>query len=65
MRQKSTRYYVLKLNRGVVTWKSSKQTIIFRSTMEPKFVVLKMISTKVGWLKSFLANIPLGMKPTQ
>ena len=35
-----------------------------RSTMEPEFVALKMAGSEAEWLKIFLANIPLGMKPT-
>jgi len=32
--------------------------------MESEFVVLEMAGNEVEWLKNFLANIPLGMKPT-
>jgi len=32
--------------------------------MESEFVTLKMASSEVEWLKNFLANIPLAMKPT-
>jgi len=32
--------------------------------MESKFVVLKMVGSEAEWLKNFLENIPLGMKPT-
>jgi len=40
------------------------QTIIARSTMKFEFVALEMASSEVEWLKNFLANILLGMKPT-
>jgi len=32
--------------------------------MESKFVDLEIFGSEVKWLKNFLANIPLGMKPT-
>jgi len=44
--------------------KISRQTIITRSTMESEFVALEMASSEAEWLKNFLANILLGMKPT-
>ena len=49
---------------GVITWRSIKQTFIARSTLDSEFVALKMASSEVEWLKNFLANIALGMKPT-
>jgi len=32
--------------------------------MEFEFVALEMAGSEAEWLKNFLANIPLGMKPT-
>ena len=61
---KSTSGYVFTLGGGAVTWRSVRQTIIARSTMESEFVVLEMAGSETEWLKTFLANIPLGMKPT-
>ena len=61
---KSTSGYVFTLGGGAVTWRSAKQTIIARSTMESEFVALEMAGSEVEWLKNFLSNIPLGMKPT-
>ena len=61
---KSTSGYVFTLGGGAVTWRSARQTIIARSTMESEFVALEMIGSEAEWLKNFLANIPLGMKPT-
>ena len=56
--------YVFTLGGDAVTWRSTKQNIIARSTMESEFVALEMAGSEVEWLKNFLANIPLGMKPT-
>jgi len=32
--------------------------------MESEFVALEMAGSEAEWLKNYLANIPLGMKPT-
>ena len=61
---KSTSGYVLTLEGGAVRWRSARQTIIARSTMEFEFVALEIAGSEAEWLKNFLANIPLGMKPT-
>ena len=60
---KSTNGYVFTLGGGTVTWRSARETIIARSTMEYEFVALEMAGSEAEWLKNFLANIPLGMKP--
>ena len=52
------------LGDGALAWRSARQTIIARSTMELEFVALEMAGSEAEWLKKFLANIPLGMKPT-
>jgi len=61
---KSTSDYVFTLGGGAITWRSARQTIIARSTMETDFVALEMAGSEAEWLKKFIANIPLGMKPT-
>ena len=55
---------VVILGGGVIAWRSVRKTIIAWSTMESKFVDLEIFGSEVKWLKNFLANIPLGMKPT-
>jgi len=52
------------LHCGAVTWRLARQTIIARSTMESEFVTLEIVGSEAEWLKNFLANIPLRMKPT-
>ena len=47
------------LGGGVVSWKSSKQTCIARSTMELEFIALDKGREEVEWLHLFLENIPL------
>jgi len=61
---KYTSDYVFTLEGGAITWRSVKQIIITRSTIEFEFIALKMDGREVKWLKNFLANILLGMKPT-
>ncbi|XP_071939234.1 uncharacterized protein [Coffea arabica] len=55
---KSTSGYVFTLGGGAIAWKSARQTIIARSTMESEFVALELIGTEAEWLRNFLANIP-------
>ncbi|XP_047264075.1 secreted RxLR effector protein 161-like [Capsicum annuum] len=55
---KSASGYVFTLGGGAISWKSAKQTIIVRSTMESEFVALKLAGTEAEWLRNFLANIP-------
>ena len=61
---KSTSGYVFILGRSAVSWKSTKQTCITRSTMEAKFITLKKVSFEAEWLRNLLVDIPLWMRPT-
>ena len=50
---------------GVVTWTSAKESIITKSLRDFEFVALELAGTEAELLeKNFLANIPLGDKPT-
>ncbi|XP_070048707.1 uncharacterized protein [Nicotiana tomentosiformis] len=59
MKQNPLSGYVFSLGGGAISWKSTKQMIIARSTMESEFVALEIASSEVDWLRNFLANIPL------
>ena len=61
---KSTSGYIFILGGGVVSWKSSKQSLIARSTMESEFIALNLAGYEADWLRNFLIEIPLGIKPT-
>jgi len=61
---KSTSGYVFSLGGGAVVWRSSKQSIIARSTMESEFIALELVGSEAEWLRNLLANSPLGIKPT-
>ena len=60
---KSTSGYVFILGGGAVSWKSSKQTCIARSTMESEFIALDKAGEEAEWLRNFLVDIPFWPKP--
>ncbi|XP_073152069.1 uncharacterized protein [Henckelia pumila] len=60
---KSTSGYVFTIGGGAVSWKSSKQTCIARSTMESEFIALDKAGEEAEWLRNFLEDIPCWMKP--
>ena len=43
---------------AIVSWKSSKQTVIARSTMESEFIALDKCGEGAEWLRHFLEDIP-------
>ena len=55
---KSTSGYVFTLRGAAVSWKSSKQTYIARSTMESEFIALDKAGEEAEWLRNFLEDIP-------
>ena len=48
---------------AIVSWKSSKQTVIARSTMESEFIALDKCGEEAEWLRHFLEDIPRFPKP--
>ena len=60
---KSTSGYVFTLGGAAVSWKSSKQTCIARSTMESEFIALDKTGEEAEWLRNFLEDIPMWTKP--
>ena len=60
---KSTSGYVITLGGGAVSWKSSKQTVTARSTMESEFVALEKAGTEAEWLRNLLIDIPIWKRP--
>ena len=61
---KSISDYVFTLGGGVVSWKSSKQTLIATSTMESELMALESTGKEAECLRDFLSGIPLGMQLT-
>ena len=45
-----------------MSWKSSKQTCIARSTMKSEFIALDKDGEEVEWLRNFLKDIPNWLK---
>jgi hypothetical protein len=60
---KSTSGYVFKIGGAAVSWKSSKQTCLARSTMESEFIALDKAGEEAEWLRHFLEDIPVWPKP--
>ena len=55
---KSQSGYVFTLGGATISWKSSKQMIIAKSTMESKFIAQDKCGEEVEWLHHFLDDIP-------
>ena len=60
---KSTSGYVFTIGGAAVSWKSSKQTCIARSTMEAEFIALDKAGEEAEWIRQFLEDIPNWSKP--
>ncbi|KAM0008390.1 putative RNA-directed DNA polymerase [Helianthus debilis subsp. tardiflorus] len=50
--------YVFTLAGAATAWKSSKQTVIARSTMESEFFALDKSGEEAEWLRQFVEDIP-------
>ena len=50
LESKSTSGYIFTLGGGAISWKSSKQTCIARSTMESEFIALDKAEEEAEWL---------------
>ncbi|KAJ9543833.1 LOW QUALITY PROTEIN: hypothetical protein OSB04_023540 [Centaurea solstitialis] len=57
---RSTSGYVFTLGSATISWKSSKKTIIARSTMESEFIALDKCGEK---LRQFVEDVPKWLKP--
>ena len=60
---KATSGYVFTLGGGAVSWKSCKQTILTRSTMEAELTALDTSTVEAEWLRELLMNLPVVEKP--
>ncbi|GJY08243.1 retrovirus-related pol polyprotein from transposon TNT 1-94 [Tanacetum coccineum] len=60
---RSTSGYVLTLGGSIISWKSSKQIVIAKSTMESEFIALDKCGEKAKWIHQFVENIPRCPKP--
>jgi len=60
---KATSGYVFTIGGGVVSWKSCKQTIITKSTMEAELTALDTATVEAEWLCELLGDLPVVDKP--
>ena len=60
---KATSGYVFTLGGGAVYWKSCKQTILTRSTMEAELTALDTATVEAEWLRELLMDLPMVEKP--
>jgi hypothetical protein len=55
--------YVFTLGGAVVSWRSCKQTILTRSTMEAELTALDTTTMEADWLRELLMDLPIIEKP--
>nr|ABA97586.1 retrotransposon protein, putative, Ty1-copia subclass [Oryza sativa Japonica Group] len=60
---KATSGYVFTLEGGAVSWKSCKQTILTRSTMEAELTALDTTAVEAEWLRELLMDLSVVEKP--
>nr|AAS01934.1 putative Integrase core domain containing protein [Oryza sativa Japonica Group] len=60
---KATSGYVFTLGGGAVSWRSCKQTILTRSTMEVELTALDTATVEAEWLRDLLMDLPVVEKP--
>ena len=60
---KATSGYVFTLGGAAVSWKSCKQTILTRSTMEAELTALDTATVEAEWLRELLMDLPVVEKP--
>ena len=59
---KSTSGFVFTLGAVAISWKSSKQIVIAKSTVESKFIALDKYGEEAEWLRQFLEDILIWSK---
>jgi hypothetical protein len=55
--------YIFTLGGGAISWRSYKQTMLTKSTMEAKHTALYTASTEAEWLRELLMDLPIVHKP--
>jgi len=59
----ATSEYVFTLGGGAISWRSCKQTILTRSTMEAELTALDTATVEAEWLRELLMDLPVVEKP--
>jgi hypothetical protein len=54
---KATSGYIFTIDGAMVSWRSHKQTILTKSTMEAELVALELATTEAEWLKELLMDL--------
>ena len=60
---KSTSGFIFMLGGAAIYWKSCKQTVIARSTMESKLIALDSCCSEAEWLKNLISELPFVSGP--
>ena len=55
----ATSGYVFSLGGGDVSWKSCKQTILTKSTIEAELTALDIAGSEAEWLRDLLMDLPI------
>jgi hypothetical protein len=56
---KATSGYIFTIGGAAVSWRSRKQTILTKSTMEAELVALESATVEAEWLKELLMDLPM------
>jgi hypothetical protein len=59
----ATSRYVFTLGGGAMSWRSCKQTIVTKSTMDVELTALDTASAEAEWLRELLFDLPVIEKP--
>jgi hypothetical protein len=59
----ATSGYVFSLGGGIVSWKSYKQTILTKSTIEAELTTLDTTGSEAEWLRDLLMDLPVLKNP--
>jgi hypothetical protein len=60
---KATSGYVFTFGGGAISWRSCRQTILTRSTMEVELTALDTATVELEWLRELLMDLPVVEKP--
>jgi hypothetical protein len=56
---KATSGYIFAFKGGAVSWRSCRQTILTRSTMEAELIALDTATVESEWLRELLMDLPV------
>ena len=59
----ATSGFMFSLGGGAVSWKSCKQTILTKSTMEAELTTLDTAGSEAEWLRDLLMDLPVVENP--